>query len=277
MQINGTADELLGILGDLKASDTKAEGRKKVGCGISVLGLLCGVPAMIFIDSMSDDVLMVLGIAAAVLIIGGLIFYSYFHSYDLDDDIQESAQQLLRFVSEDVNPKSKMDLVLDFSDAKSKQNFLRKDPPKKKSGGYSTKTITTSHYKQNVINLKARLQDGTRISVGYSKRVKHQDIKKSKPGKTKWFSRTFTKPVIGLTAVVPKERYGEPTNLDQRLRATPVQGYQISNVKVEGQKIQATIVGEMGQHSGTTADPCLRGLVWIFYELRRNKAGMIAS
>jgi hypothetical protein len=277
MQITGTAEELFKILAELKASDTKAEGRKKVGCGTAVVGALGIAPIAMFADSWSDSQLMAAGIIVGVLIVVGVSIYAFFNAFDLDDDIQDSAKELLKFLSEDVNPKSSLGLVLDFSNSTDKRHLLRKDPPKKKSGGYSTKTITTSHYKHSVLTLKARLQDGTRLSIGLARRIKSLSIKKSKPGKTKYYTQTYTKPIISLMAVVPKERYGEIGALSSRLRSAPVQGFQVSRLNVEGQKVQATMVGGVNQPNQGSADSCLRALVWLFYELRKNKAGMIAS
>lgn len=275
IQLSGSAEELFGLLEQLKEGDSKAEANKKWGCLAMVVGVLffVGASQAQALARQLPPVLMLLGL---VTLVGGLIAWWYFNRYDLDDNIQDTAKELITYLQEDLGSKGKVQLDLNFGSPTDKSCQIRKDPPKKSGGFFGSKTTTTTHYKHPTISLKTRLQDGTALSLTLFQRVKYQSIKKRKGTKTKYRTRTFTRGIVALRAEVPKEKYGELSGLAGILQRAPLQEFQVGKVDVQGQTLRATLNAPFGS-GRVESHSCLKVLVWLYYGLKQMKAGRISA
>ncbi|MGE0494705.1 MAG: hypothetical protein AB7S38_36180 [Vulcanimicrobiota bacterium] len=274
LRIEGTGPQVMQELDRIRTLDQEAEGKKSMGCVGIVIGLLVAVAVPMAGGVAASDTALAIsvGIGAAITI-GSIVFWTHWNRFDYENSRQEAVRRIHQCLMQDVDPKTSFTYEIDFRAQDHRQFHLRTDPVQKKSAGFmASKKIRTSHYRQPVVTIKARLCDGTRLAASLLRRSRVRNITKSKPGKTKYRTQKSHRDLVAITAQVPPQRYGNLPQLQQRLQNQSPPSGQVARVAIEGQIVKATLSQPVSYSDQVNGEPLLEGLVWLFRGLRQEKA-----
>ena len=257
LQLAGKVDDLLGRLANIHREDKEAERQaKKYG----ILGIVCLVGA--FLSAFTG--LLPLVAAGAV---GAVVFFvlrSSHKSHDLEDRKIDVPTKVLSVLRADLPKDAPVELTVDFRDYRKGGQLLSEDR------GFF-KPVSVYRYDHEWLEVKAKLVDGTAVSLRAAEQVTRKEKRKRK------YTKVSERKVGRVEADVSlsRKRYSELDVSRQLASARPPVPLRVKTAVQKGSHVSAVLVAPEARHvtgrgglqatgQELGARELLNSLLWIF-------------
>lgn len=254
--MEGTSEEVLAQLQELKAADKSSEKTGRSGC---LLALAAGAGAVIAVSAEGvphvDLILPICGVIALI----GLILFVTGQSGDIPDDRYEALERVHHFLRTDCDPKAVFSYTLDPGSLSQRRNYSHSE--RRYNGRWK-------FYYTTLLSGRVKLRDGTALQFELEKITRKKGgFKMNARGKIKYKSKQKHSDCFRLKAKLPQSRESTVTevgSVPNRMRL----GLKAPKFKCQGAKLQASAIRKRTAEQ-IDADGLLDLFVFSFQQLNK--------